>query len=345
MKALVKYAPGEGNVEVRDMPEPTPGPHQVKIAVRAGGICGSDLHIYHNDIKLALEPPVIMGHEFAGVIAEVGEAVTGWQVGDRVTSETAAWVCGECISCRAGNYNTCAQKKLIGYVYNGCFANYVVVDAKRLHRLPENVDFVAGALTEPLACCVHAVLELTRVAAGDIVAISGPGPIGLLCLQLVKASGAYAVVCGTSQDAARFEVARRLGADQTLNVQEVDAVQALRDMTRGEGSDVFFECSGAPAAARMGLEMVRRLGQYTQVGLFGRPFELDFELIAYKELKVTGSLGQKYPVWQRALVLMARGQVDTGVLVSHTFPITAWREAFRVFEAKEGLKIVLTPVP
>ena len=343
MKAIVKYAPGEGNVELRDVPEPRPGPGQVKIEVKAAGVCGSDIHIYHSDIKLALRPPVVMGHEFSGVIAEVGAGVSGFQVGERVTSETAAYVCGHCLSCRAGNYNTCPEKKLTGYVFDGCFARYCVVDARRLHRLPENVDFVAGALTEPLACCVHAILELTTISAGDVVAITGPGPIGLLGLQLVKAAGGYAIVCGASQDAERLKVARSLGADRTVDVQAEDTLAVVQGLTDGEGADVVLECSGVPAGARLGLNLVRRRGQYTQVGLFGRPFEIDFELIAYRELRVTGSLGQKWTAWRRALALMERGLVKTRPLVSHTFPLTAWREAFQVFEEKRGLKIILDP--
>lgn len=344
MKALVKFAPGKGNIEVREVPEPTPGPDQVKVAVKAAGICGSDLHIYHDDIKLAVNPPVVMGHEFSGVIAELGQGVQGWQIGDRVTCETAAYVCGTCLACRAGYYNVCSEKKLIGYVYDGCFASYCVVHESRLHALPENVDFAAGALTEPLACAVHALLELTRITAGDTVVITGPGPMGLLSLQLAKAAGGYSIVCGTSQDTQRLAIARSLGADQTIDVQQQDALDMVRRMTDGEGADVFIEASGAPPAARMGLDMTRRRGQYTQLGLFGRAFELDFELIAYKEIKVTGSLGQRWNAWRRALAMMARGQVQTGPLVSHKLPITAWQEAFEIFESKQGLKIVLEPV-
>ena len=343
MKALVKYALGEGNMEIRDVPEPTPGPEQVKIEVKAAGICGSDLHIYHNDIKLALRPPVIVGHEFAGVIVETGNAVSDFRIGERVTSETSASVCGHCLACRAGYYNVCAEKKLTGYVFDGCFAKYCVVDAKRLHRLPESVDFLSAALTEPLACCVHAVLELTTVSAGDVVAITGPGPIGLLCLQLAKAAGAYTILCGTNQDVERLQFARKLGADLAVNVQAEDALEAVKSRTDGEGADVVFECSGAPAGARLGLTLVRRRGQYTQVGLFGRPFELDFELIAYRELRVTGSLGQRYTAWKRSLALLERGQVNTKALVSHQFSLSQWREAFQAFEEKKGLKIVLLP--
>jgi L-iditol 2-dehydrogenase len=315
----------------------------VKVEVRAAGVCGSDLHIYHDEIGISIEPPVVMGHEFAGVVVEQGAGVEGLQVGDRVTCETTAWSCGRCRACRAGHYNMCASRKVVGYALDGCFARYCVVNRRQVHPLPDNVDFLAGALTEPLACCVHAVLELSSIVAGDVVVITGPGPIGLLCLQLAKAAGGYAIVCGTSSDAGRLALARRLGADLTVDVQAEDALASIHEQTAGQGADLFLECAGAPAAAQLGLRATRRGGQYTQVGLFPGPFELQFDLIAYRELRVTGSLGQRWTSWRRALALMARDQVDTHSLVSHVLPLDQWREAFRLFEEKQGLKIVLEP--
>jgi L-iditol 2-dehydrogenase len=164
-----------------------------------------------------------------------------------------------------------------------------------------------------------------------------------MCLQLVKAAGAYAVVCGTAEDGQRLERARQLGAEQTLDVTGPDSAARLLDLTGPAGADVFIECAGAPPAVRLGLAATRRGGQYVQVGLPARPFELDFSLIAYKEMQVTGSIGQHWTSWQRALSLMAQGQVDMECLVSHTLPLAEWEEAFRMFEARQGLKIVLEP--
>ncbi len=175
---------------LREVPEPRPGPGQVKVEVRAAGVCGSDLHIYHDDIKINIVPPVVMGHEFAGVIVEAGPGVTTCRVGDRVTCETTAESCGACLQCRTGHYNMCETRKVLGYAVDGCFAPYCVVNERQVHRLPANVDFLAGALTEPLACCVHGLLEMTGLSPNDRVLIAGPGPIGLFSLQLAKAAGA-----------------------------------------------------------------------------------------------------------------------------------------------------------
>jgi L-iditol 2-dehydrogenase len=343
VKALVKYASGPGNVALRDVEEPDPDPNQVKVEVKAAGICGSDLHIYHDEIEIPIEPPVVMGHEFAGVVVECGEGVERIQVGDRVTCETSATICGRCLQCRIGNYNMCTDRKVVGYAVDGCFARYCVANERQVHILPDNIDFVAGALAEPLACCVHAVTEMTPIFAGDVVVITGPGAIGLLCLQLVKAAGGFAVVCGTSHDRERLELAQELGADTTLDVTSEDLLAWLVAHTETGGADVFLECAGAPAAARLGLYATRRGGRYTQIGLFSGPFELAFDIIAYKELRVTGALGQKWTSWRRALSLMSQEKVNTRVLVSHILPLSQWEEAFRVVEERQGLKVVLQP--
>ncbi|MGI6037206.1 MAG: zinc-dependent alcohol dehydrogenase [Limnochordia bacterium] len=344
MKALVKYAEGVGNMEIREVPEPSPGPGQVKVEVKAAGICGSDLHIYHYDIGIPMRLPVVTGHEFSGQVVEVGEGVTEYKPGDRVTSETSFSTCGTCIHCQTGSYNLCLKREGIGYIHGGAFAKYVVVPKERVHPLPDSVDYIGGALTEPLACVVHGALELTGVQAGDVVLVTGPGAIGLLTAQVAKAEGGYVVVAGTSVDEHRLEVAKSLGVDMTVNVEKENVVEILKDMTRGRGADVVLECSGAAPGARLCLEAVRRGGRYGQIGLFGKPIEIDFEQICYKEVRVSGSFSQKWSAWDRSLRLLDRGLVKTNPLVSDILPLTEWEEAFRKFEAKEGLKIVLQPV-
>ncbi|HHW14953.1 MAG TPA: alcohol dehydrogenase catalytic domain-containing protein [Firmicutes bacterium] len=344
MKALFKTAAGPGNMEVREAPVPSPGPGEVMVEVKYTGICGSDLHIYHSDIAIPVRPPVITGHEFSGVVAELGEGVTGWRVGERVTAETAVIRCDTCRYCRVGAYNVCPERKTLGYWVNGAFAKYTVVPARNLHRLPENVDFLIGAMTEPTACCVRAVNELTHIQGGDVVAVIGPGPIGLVCAQLAQAEGAEVVVLGTTKDAPRLEVAKQLGAKATVDVLTQDPAEILADLTRGQGPDVVLECSGSPAGANLGLNLVRRHGQYTQVGLFGRPIEIDFERVCYKEAKVTGSIGSVWTSWDKALRFMATGRIDLKPLASEVLPLTEWQEGFRKFEAKEGLKLFLEPV-
>jgi L-iditol 2-dehydrogenase len=344
MLALIKTAAGPGNVALLDVPRPSPGPGQVLAEVAYAGICGSDLHMQDGDIQLNVRTPVVMGHEFSGKIAELGEGVEGWQVGQPIVSETAFATCGRCIPCRTGNENVCQYKELIGFVHPGVFTQYVVLPAHRVHAIPDGVAMLGAALSEPLASAVRGVLEQIRIVPGDVVVVAGPGVMGLLSLQLAKVAGATVVVTGLPQDRERLGVAARLGADRTVDLAAEDLRVVLRGMSHGEGADVYIECSGAPAAARMGLVATRRRGQYLQLGLSGAPFEIDFALIAYREIEVYGTLGQKWTAWERGLQLLSSGRVVTEPLATDVFPLTQWEEAFAKFRRKEGIKIVLTPM-
>lgn len=340
---MVKYARGDGNVESRDLPEPKPGPGQVKIEVKAAGICGTDLHIYHDDAPVLLNPPMTMGHEFSGVVAEVGEGVTQWKIGDRVVSETSYSVCGKCHYCITGNYNMCSERKGLGQWYNGVFAKFTVVPQERVHELPDSIDFISGALIEPMACITHAVLESTDITVGDVVLVVGPGAIGLGAMQIAKAQGAVTVVAGTSRGKDRLALAKELGADYTIDVQKESLEKFISEITKGKGVDVVLECSGTVKAVDDALNVIRKQGQYTQIGLFGKPVTLDFEKVCQKELKLRGSMGSKWTSWKRIFQLLEQGRVNIAPLASHQFPLTEWQKAFEMFENKEGLKLILIP--
>lgn len=342
MKAIMKVAPGVGNVEVREIPEPHPGAGQVKIRIHAAGLCGTDLHIYKDEFRSW--PPVVLGHEVAGEIVELGEGVRGLSPGMRVTAETYFSYCGQCRSCRAGRSNLCLERRSIGSAVNGGFTAYLVVPARNIHELPAAVDFRAGALTEPLACVVHATLTTPTVVPGDVAVIAGPGAIGLLTLQVVKAAGATAIVLGTDADEHRLSLATQLGADAILNVQRSDAASLVRSMTEGGlGADVVYECSGAGPAAQQLLTLVRRHGRYVQIGLFGRPVAWELDQLVYKELTATGTNASTPPSWQRALELMRAGKVQTKPLITHSFPVTEWQKGFATFEDRSGIKAIFVP--
>ncbi len=339
----MKVAPGVGNVAVCDIEEPHAQAGQVKIRVEAAGICGTDLHIYKDEFRSW--PPVVLGHEIAGEIAEIGADVSGIEPGARVTTETYFSYCGECRYCRSGQTNLCLDRRSIGSAVNGGFTQYVIVPARNIHRLPDNVDFQAGALTEPLACVVHAVCSTPSVNPGDVAVIAGPGAIGLLTLQVVKAAGATVIVLGTDVDARRLELARELGADHIVNVQREDASALVKNLTEGGfGADVVYECSGAAPAAAQLLDLVRRRGRYVQIGLFGKPIAWDLEQVCYKELTVTGSNASVPWAWPRAIRLIGEGKVKTKELITHVFDVTDWDKAFATFESREGIKALLRPV-
>ncbi len=343
MKAVMKVAPGVGQIELREIDEPQPEAGQVRIRVRAAGLCGTDIHIYRDEYPS--RPPVVLGHEVAGVIEALGEGVEGLELGTRVTTETYFSTCGQCRYCRSGQNNLCVQRRSIGSAVNGGFTSAVIVPARNIHRLPDNVDFDGGALTEPLACVVHGILSTPTVAPGDIAVIAGPGAIGLLALQVVKAAGATVIMLGTSADAGRLSLARQFGADYVVNVQADDPAALIGAITeQGLGADVVYDCSGAGPAALQLLQLVRRRGRYVQIGLFGRPVSWDLDQLCFKELTATGSNASVPSSWLKALRLMADGVVQTAPLISHSFPVTEWETAFATFESKTGVKTLLKPV-
>ena len=343
MKAVMKVARGVGHIEVRDIPEPEPASNEVKIKVIAAGVCGTDIHIYYDEYPLT-RPPVVMGHEVSGEVVDYGKDVKGFKVGDLVTSETYASVCGKCKYCRTGNPNLCPERRSIGSSVNGAFTKYLVIRKENIHKLPAGIDTVSACLCEPLACCIHGIIEKTHIDAGDTVAISGPGPIGLLSVQIVKAEGGIPIVLGTAKDKDRLQLAKDLGAEIIINIEEQDPVELINKVTNGYGADVVLECAGKETSAEMSLKIVKKMGKYTQMGLFGRPITIDFEKVAYKELKVTGFFAQVPSAWERALKLLEQRKVNLKPIVSHIFPITEWRKAFEIVENHEGLKVVLQPV-
>ena len=343
MKGLVKFARGEGHLEIREIADPRAGEQEVVIQVKAAGICGSDLHIYKDDVPWPLAIPVVIGHEFSGVIAEVGNGVHGLQNGDRVTAETAFEVCGDCVLCRTGRYNLCAARHGIGYLHHGAFADKVVVPATRIHRLPDTLSFVDAALLEPLACVVHGVIESTVIEPGDWVLVSGVGAIGLLAAQVARTRGGKVILTCLLRDEMRAKTARTLGFDTIITADKELLYDRIAEVVGPDGVDVVIECSGSTEAVAAGLRVVKRGGCYLQMGLLGRPATIDIDQIGFKELRVSGSSGQRWTAWRRAISLLASNMVQTHPLISDILSLEDWHKGFTKALAKEALKVVLVP--
>jgi len=342
MKALRKLRRGPGNVELVNVDPPRPGEGEVIVKVQYAGVCGTDIHILHDLYPKAL-PPVTLGHEFCGVVSELGIDVQGWKVGDRVTVESAAEFCGVCEFCRSGQTQRCEKRQAFGSGRDGAFAPFVVTRQNGLHRLPDHVSFQEGALCEPLACAVHAVMERSSVEPGQKVLVTGPGPIGLLVLQVAKAVGATVVISGTQRDEERLKLAKRMGADQFVQIDQQDLNSLVHEFTRGIGVDAAYECSGAEDALSDCFQGVRRGGEIVQVGLFGSPIELNYDQVTFKEVQVKGSFTHNRRTWEKAIDLLRDRKVDLTSLVSREFPLDQWEEAFRLFERGVGLKYLFYP--
>jgi L-iditol 2-dehydrogenase len=323
---LAKLAPGEGNVDLAERPERSPGPGEVALDVRAVGVCGTDLHIWLGEYDSV--PPVTMGHEVCGTVAEVGEGVdAGWH-GARVAVETFFSTCGRCAHCRAGHLSVCEQRRSIGTHVDGGFAPRLVLPARNLHRVPDALPDAAAALCEPLACVCNSLLDPPRVQPGDEVLVVGPGTIGLIAAQVAAAGGARVTVRGTERDGARLALAEELGFATSTG----GALPA---------ADVVVECSGAGPGIADALRAVRRRGRVVQMGLRGADVTIPYDLICFHELTVTAGFASNPHSWRRAIALL--DAVRLAPLVTEVAPLRDWRRAFEASRAGAGVKYVLDP--
>lgn len=344
MMGLFKTAKGPGNMALLEAPVPSPKPNEVLIEIKAAAICGSDIHIRHDTFPYW--PPVIMGHEFSGLVVEVGSEVTGYKVGDRVAAEPHTQACGKCELCRTGHIQLCAAKRSPGWGINGAFARYLAMPEHLLHRIPDSMSDEEAALVEPTANVVQDVLERGRVDPNDFVVVSGPGPIGLLSVMAAKAAGAREVaLIGTEADEkVRLPLGRELGADHIIVAGRQDVVEAIKDLTGGRGADLVVEASGAPSAIAATVHMVRRLGRITAIGLSGRetvPFPWD--AAAWKVCTIIFNLSTGFTSWERAIGLIASKRIDAARLITHVAPLKEWERVFDEVENMQAVKALLIP--
>lgn len=337
----MKVEPGYDKMLLKTIPELEVQKNQVKIKVAYTGICGTDIHTFTGQYKNS-QTPVVLGHEFSGIVVEVGEDVTKIKVGDKVTSETTFVTCGECDYCLEKDYNLCAHRKGIGTQINGSFAEYVISREESVHVLPDAVDLKAAALTEPLACCVHAALEKTVVKKEDKVLIFGPGPIGLLQAQVVKAQGAFVILAGITKDQKRLELAKSLGIDVTVDIQKESLEEIVLTYTRGYGVDKLFECSGAVQALNQGLPLVKKKGTFVQVGIFSEKLNLlDQESIIQREITYIGTRSQKPSSWHIALKLLEEKKINTDKMITKIVPLDYWRQGFEAVLSGNEIKVLI----
>lgn len=344
MKGLVKTGKGVGLLELREVPKPSPGPGDVLIKVAAAGICGTDVHIRHDEFPYY--PPVILGHEFSGAIEAVGPGVSGWEKGDRVVAEPHAKTCGICDLCRAGYSQICPEKRSPGWGIDGAFAEYLTMPASLLHRIPAQISHESAAVAEPLAIVLHEVVEHGKVQAGDRVVIFGAGPIGLLAAAVARLAGASQVILvGTDPDRDyRFAVAERIPVDAIINASTEDVVATVAKLTRNKLADVAIDASGSPKAIAQTAAVIRRLGRIIAIGLPGdKPVNFPWQTAMFKVADLYFNMSSSHSSWIRAMALMENGRIDPGFVVSHRFALQEWEKAFELSERGQGTKILFIP--
>jgi L-iditol 2-dehydrogenase len=344
MRALIKTARGPGNLELKEINSPRPKKDEVLIEVAAAGICGTDVHIKHD--QTFYTPPVVLGHEYSGRVVEVGPDVTEINISDLVVSPATAY-CGKCYQCKTGHMNRCTseKKRILGTsLANGAFAKYLTVPEYIIHKIPKGVTLEEAALAEPTACVVHSVIDTSPIMPGDVVVVQGPGTMGLLSAQVAKAMGAGKVILtGVTADQWRFDIAKKLGIDMTLNVQvDKDPVRTIKEETDNRGADVVIEASGACIACNQALDFVKVAGHVTLLGIRGRPLEIDLDAMAIKELTMSGTWGTLPSSWVTTLRLMASKKVDVAPLITHRLSLDMWEEGFALMENQKAIKVLFT---
>jgi len=344
MKAVVKTQKGAGYVQLMDVAEPEIKPDEVLISVKAVSICGSDLHIWHD--QHPYWPPMTMGHEFSGEIAAVGSQVTGWKVGDRIVSETRTETCGVCRYCQTGVPQVCPNKRPPGIGIDGAMAKLMAMPARLLHRIPDNVSYDAAAVTEPTAVCVHGIVERTGINAGDSVVVLGPGPIGLMSVQLARLAGASNIIAvGTPRSAdLRLKKAKDVGADVLINLGEEDPVEKVMDLTGGYGADLVIEAAGSSGAIELAFDLVRRQGKISALGISGEETtDVPWDKAIFKAVQLTFCFSSSWQSWETVLQLMGSGMLKTEEIITHRMPLERWKEAFEALENREAIKAILNP--
>ncbi len=343
MKALVLKQYRQFAVE--DFPIPTLQPHEVLVRVRACGICGSDVHGMDGSSGRRI-PPIIMGHEAAGVIAEIGTAVTGWKKDDRVTFDSTV-SCGECWYCQRGEINLCENRRVLGvscgeYRRHGAFAEYVAVPQRILYRLPDNLSFEQAAMVEAVSVAVHAV-ERTPLSLNASVAVVGTGMIGLLVVQVLRARGCGQIIA-LDLDEGKLKLANKFGATHTINAGDPDVLEKIRTLTSGRGVDAAFEVVGLPATVNTAIAFVRKGGSVTLVGNLKPQVELPLQSVVTRELTLIGTCASagEYPA---CLDLIASGKVNVTDFISATPPLEEGAQWFeRLYSGEKGLmKVLLKP--
>ncbi|WP_077921470.1 galactitol-1-phosphate 5-dehydrogenase [Spirosoma sp. 209] len=331
--------------ELQDVAKPTPGASEVLVRVQAVGICGSDVHGMDGSSGRRI-PPIVMGHEASGIIAEVGADVRGWATGDRVTFDSTVYALDDWYS-RRGMYNLSDGREVVGvstpeFKRQGAFAEYVTVPQHILYAIPENVTFTQAALVEPVAVALHA-LSLTPVQVNDSAVVVGAGMIGLFVIQALRLAGCGAIIA-IDLDDDRLALAKSLGATHTINARSADVPQQVQALTNGRGADVSFEVVGAGPTVKTAIDCVRKGATVTLVGNLAPTVEIPLQAVVTRQLRLQGSCAINGE-YEASLSLISSGRINVDAILSAEVPLAEGADWFRRLYAKEKglIKVVLKP--
>lgn len=334
--AVVNYSPEPNSVRFQEIDIPEIGENDCLLKVSAVGVCGSDLHQWIGAHSWPVNYPVVLGHEFAGTISDVGSRVTGWSVGDRVCSETAAVIDPNSPMTRVGRYNLDPNRKGFGYGVNGAMTHYVRVPSRCLHRVPDNLPLELAALTEPCCVAYSAVAAQVNILPGDRVLVIGPGPIGLLCGAIAYLRGAEVAVAGLPRDEVRLQIAKDFGCQPLTSGVEEWARE--RD---GLGVDGVVDAAGVSATLKMAIDVVRPGGWISKVGWGREPLGFSLDPLVQKNITLQGSFSHNWLMWERVLGLLASGRLDVSRIIGGKWGLEDWHEAFETMHSGQVAKSLL----
>lgn len=342
MKAVVKTQPKPG-LEFQQIPIPPVGPKEILVNVKAASICGTDLHIDGWDPWAAdrIKTPVVVGHEFAGEVVEIGDEVHHIKIGDRISSESHV-ICGVCDMCRTGQGHLCPNTQILGIDRDGGFAEYVVIPEENAWPDQKGTSYEILALQENFGNAVHTAF--TADVRAKKVLVTGCGPVGVMTIACAKAIGARSVYA-TDINSYRLDLAKKMGADDVFDARKGDVVKLIHEVTDGEDVDVLLEMSGAPSAFQAGFKLLKTGGEAALLGLPARPIEFDFDnLIIFKGITVYGVIGRRlWETWFQGRGLLRSEQVVLEDVITHRFPLEEYAKAFELMNSGNCGKVVLTP--
>ena len=340
MRAAVFHG-AESGLSIEEVPTPSPGPGEAVVRVAGCGMCHTDLHYLDHGVPTFKPPPIILGHEAAGTVAAVGEGVIDWSEGDRVLIP-AVLSCGRCRFCRMGRENLCERLEMLGNHIDGAYAEYVAVNASELVAVPEEIPLEkASVIADAVSTPYHAVKHRGRVRTGDTVAVVGCGGVGLNIVQCAAAAGGRVIAIDLNEE--RLEIARTLGAEETINPEGVERIDKHVRKLTGGGVDVAFEAIGQPKTIEMAFSLLRKGARLCVIGFSHEPATIPVGKLMFFELELVGSLGCGGGDYPEIVELVRQGKLQLDPVVSGTIPLEEIEEGFDRLRRGEGVRWVVTP--
>jgi threonine dehydrogenase-like Zn-dependent dehydrogenase len=321
------------------------------IEVKAAGVCGSDVLYADGLLQSVLKPPVVLGHEFSGIIVKKGKNITKWEIGDRVVSDNTGYVCGECYACNTSEFLMCPHRLGLGYSMDGGFAKYVKILGHTLSvfpgslmKIPDGMSFEEAAILDPACNGYKAVVQEAKLIPGENIAIFGIGPLGQNCIKAAKVAGAAKIIAiCRRKNQQRINIAKQNGATHVIVTDEQDSVNAVLELTNKEGVDVTCDCAGSPNVNTQSVKITKTGGRVIKVGYDNACFNENIDMFVHKAIMLKGHFGYNWISWKNVINLYTENKWALSDLITHKLPLSEFATALELMRSKKAMKIILYP--